>query len=332
MYYADFGEIIEDGLSGNYYGKDKQIEVLGWCERKGSNKRYIVKCHECCKDAELFGDGLFVTTKSQLIKRGVSPCGCTVSPRWTENQNKIRCERKAAELGFVFTGWSSDYIGDKTKLLMVCPKHGEWDTGVLNHLMNGRGCPGCKGLVTSEFNTRTKKKSEQHFIESFIKTGVFSDETSFTKIDRRDKKGNQNYWRMYCSDCQESGEILASDLQKGRRPCACTPQRQKQAYINGIFDNGTLIALKFGVAVRYEDRLTAQRRKSKYEINNLCVYTFDTAESCRKAEKYCKESLECGVVSKPNMSDGYTETTYIYNYKEITTIFKTLGGVPMEAT
>lgn len=326
MNISDFGEIIEDEFTGTFHGKTNRIEILGWSGRKVTKKRYIVKCHICCQDSELFGEGIFETTKSQLITRGLNPCGCSYSPKWTEDQNKIRCQRKASGLGFSFIGWAGEYIGDKTKLLLCCDCHGIWNTGVLNHLMNGRGCPGCKGSTTADYNRKAKTKPYDYFVQSFMDTGAFADGTTFTKIERTDKNGYKTYWLMSCPDCGESGEILGSDLQKGRRPCACTPQRQKQAYINGIFYRGSLIALKFGIAVRYEDRLVSQNRNSVYDLKSLCVYEFGSVEDCRKAERLCKQTLECGILDKSVMSDGYTETTHVHNRLDIENIFKICGG------
>ena len=327
MNYSDFDEIIEDEFTGSLFGKESQIEILGWSGRRGTQKRYIVLCHYCKEDRELFGDGVFRTSKSQLVTRGLQPCGCSSCPRWMEEQNRVRCERKARELGFTFIGWTSQYIGDKTKLIMSCETHGEWNTGTLNHLMNGRGCPGCKGSITANFNRKTKAKTEQHFIESFISTGAFSEGTTFTKISRKDKAGNSNYWKMTCPDCHESGEILGSDLQKGRRPCACTSQRQKQAYINSIYSETEIIAIKFGIAVLYSNRVTSQNSKSFYTVTNDYVYEFANVESCKRAESLCKQRMVCGILTKQQMPDGYTETTSKDNLRTIQSIYEECGGV-----
>lgn len=45
-----------------------------------------------------------------------------------------------------------------------------------------------------------------------------------------------------------------------------------------------------------------------------------------KAERECLQELECGVVLKRDMPDGYTETTWYYNLEKIIQIYERNGG------
>lgn len=49
-----------------------------------------------------------------------------------------------------------------------------------------------------------------------------------------------------------------------------------------------------------------------------------------QAERECKEQLECGVVLKRDMPDGWTETTYVYNLEKIVEIYERNGGVKVD--
>lgn len=77
MNYTDFGEIYEDECIGQSFGPKDQLEIIGWTHKgKDGKKLYVVKCKECTKDPELFGEGLFISGRSNLSK-GQIPCGCS---------------------------------------------------------------------------------------------------------------------------------------------------------------------------------------------------------------------------------------------------------------
>lgn len=72
------------------FGDEGQLEVIGWGTRdKSGSKNYVVVCHKCSQDSELFGDGLFRATKGNILKRKSMPCGCAKNPRWTKEQHAI---------------------------------------------------------------------------------------------------------------------------------------------------------------------------------------------------------------------------------------------------
>ena len=57
------------------------------------------------------------------------------------------------------------------------------------------------------------------------------------------------------------------------------------------------------------------------------MYTFPTAQQCKAAERECKKELICGVVSKTDMLDGWTETTCTSNLARVKSIYEKNGGV-----
>lgn len=107
--------------------------------------------------------------------------------------------------------------------------------------------------------------------------------------------------------------------------------RQKEAYINLIID-AIPVAVKFGVAVNSLARAKHQNSKSIYEIQHHARYRFTDVYSCKKAERECLQELECSVVSKEDMPDGYTETTWLYNLDKIIEIYERNGGIKIENT
>ena len=313
-------------LSGVVFGEDGQLAVVGWSgRRKGkSDKFYILKCSKCSQDNELFGDGYFRSLKGSLVRVHV-PCGCALSPRWSQEQYAVLCIRKAKELGYTFSGFVGEWKGRKTKIEMFCEKHGEWSSGVIDSLVNmGTGCPGCKADAARDART----KPDEVMIASFHKSKSFHPDTKFWRSERLTSRGWAVYWHMSCPECGEDGESTGSNLQKGRRPCACSPQRQQECYINWIIDeHNNAVGIKFGIATNSKQRVKQQDSQSVYEIRQHQVYSFPSVQSCKKAERECLQGLECGVVLKRDMKDGYTETTWVYNLNKIVEIYERNGGI-----
>lgn len=188
----------------------------------------------------------------------------------------------------------------------------------------GCGCPGCKTDVISE----AKTKPDDVMIASFRKSGVFHPDTRFWKSDRVTSQGYKSYWWVSCPECGKDGESFSSSLQQGKRPCDCNMHRQQECYINWIVDeHENAVAIKFGIARDSKQRVKQQDRQSSYEIRQYQVYSFPSVASCKKAERECKKELECGVVLKRDMPDGWTETTWSYNIGKVIDIYKRNGGV-----
>lgn len=54
---------------------------------------------------------------------------------------------------------------------------------------------------------------------------------------------------------------------------------------------------------------------------------FPDKQSCLKAERECLQELDCGVLSREEMPDGYTETTDASNLVKIENIYRRNGGL-----
>lgn len=326
MYYNDFDKIETDEFVGTKFGNQNQLQVIGWSGRSNKVKLYVLKCHTCCKDPELYGDGLFKSIKSSLTF-GQIPCGCSSSARRDERYYKIICDRKATELGYKFHGWSSEFTDRKTKLMLECPEHGLWQSGIINNFVNRNvGCPGCKFDAVG----KRASKPDEEFIRDFFSTGAFPEGTIFTRSNTKNKKGHKIYWGMYCPDCHTTVETTANSLVKGCRGCECGKHRQRQAYINLIKDEDLVLGIKFGIANDAAKRVKDHNKKSVFEIENLLVYEFETREFCREAEKHCLNTLECGIFSKEEFRDGWTETTHLFNLNAVCDIYKQYGGTKIE--
>lgn len=322
MYYSDFDKIETDEFVGTRFGKEGQLEVIGWSGKSHTSKMYIVFCDACSKDVELYGDGLFRSIKSSLAV-GQIPCGCSRSARRDERYYEIVCQRKATELGYKFHGWVTDFTDRKTKLSLECSIHGIWNTNIINNFINRDvGCPGCR------FDGVGKRasKPDEDFIKDFFSTGSFSEGTLFKRSTTEDYKGHKPYWKVFCPDCQQSVEARSQTLAKGHRACGCAKQRQTEAYINLIKDNNNIVAIKFGISNNSQIRVGQQQKVSGLDVVLHKVYKFSNIGDCKAAERECINTLPCGVIDRELLPDGYSETTYPYNIENIINIYEKFNG------
>ena len=318
----------EWSLSKPTFGEEGQLEVVGWSGRSSSGaKCYVLKCNNCSQDYELFGEGVFKSIKSNIVNKCHIPCGCTRTPRWSKEQFSVICTRKAEELGYKFLSFVGEWKGANTKIKMLCEKHGEWDSSSINNLNNhSYGCSRCN--MSSKFPSA---KADVEIIQSFIDSGAFHPDTEFWRSDRVRSRNKRDFWFMFCPECGQQGEAQITHLQLGQRPCACSPMRQQECYINQLIDDcNNTVGIKFGVANNSEKRLNQQNRHSAYTLKQHSVYTFPSVQQCKQAERECKKELETGVVLKRDMPDGYSETTWAYNIGRVKDIYERNGGVLVE--
>lgn len=322
----NFG-LVENHHTGRKFGKDGQLTVLGWSGKYRSAKRYILRCDICAEDPELYGEGYFRAVLPNLSS-GKVPCGCTVSNNLTADQLKVIASRACQQLGLTFIGFKSSPVNSKTLCLIECSIHGIYDTTRLGSLTGqGSGCKKCayvKGAVGLTL-------SEDVWSEKFISTGMFHEDTIFTRSDVLNNRGYKTSWNFTCPVCNWTGVSEQSNLRAGKIPCDCSyVTKMNEGYINIVSDNGTEIAIKFGISSLTARRVKVQDTKSVYDIRNFGVWKFLDHNKCRESETVLLKTLECGILSKCDMPDGFTETTYLYNLDKIVETFEKYGGVRIE--
>lgn len=313
--------------NNNIFGNDLQITVLGFFTGvrtayglQKSQKYYVVSCSACALDPDMYGKGLFITTKSHLIS-GRMPCGCSLNPKWNIDQWLTRARRVALHMGHKFNGVVGEWKGQRTKISMSCERHGEWATGNIGDLLEKcNGCPGCR--------LDSLKKPDDEMISSFFASGAFPLDTKFWRSDEIGSAGWKEFWMVCCPICNQTCRSRSVSLQAGFLPCGCGGvNKQKECYINLVIDKNSIVALKFGIANNSERRLKTQQSRCCYKIEQYAVYEFSSVSSCKDAERECKEVLPCHFLVKSAMPDGYTETTHIRNLNTITDIYEKHGGV-----
>ncbi len=135
-------EKAEDFI-GKTFNNDKLMVVEVY--QKGKHTTFKVTCTECSKDKELFPDGYFITTKSNLVK-GSKPCGCSKKAQWLDWQYLILARRIGEKKGFIVHGFAGPFKNVYTKLNLECLKDGHrWTASIHSVINNGSSCPKCSG-------------------------------------------------------------------------------------------------------------------------------------------------------------------------------------------
>ncbi|UYL05198.1 hypothetical protein DIDNDMLP_00213 [Klebsiella phage KP13-7] len=102
---------------------------------------------------------------------------------------------------------------------------------------------------------------------------------------------------------------------------------QHYSYIHTIEYENEIIGLKYGIENIKGKRVKEQNCRSIYYIKHHTSYYFESINDCKNAEKECKQIFGKGIIQKENMKDGYTETTYAYNFNKIIEIYERFGGI-----
>ncbi|QXV83845.1 hypothetical protein bas60_0110 [Escherichia phage PaulScherrer] len=119
--------------------KNHNIQILGYVgEWKGSKTKLKLSCPD---------HGEWESTTIAKFKTKGSKCcpDCNGRRKVTEEKECISLVDIAKERGFTFIGLAEEWRGVRTKIRIVCPKHGEWNTTHIIDFRNGRGCPICSG-------------------------------------------------------------------------------------------------------------------------------------------------------------------------------------------
>lgn len=319
----DDGVLRYDGYEGAKFGK---LTVVGWNGKYGNPKKYIVTCESCSADSELHGEGYFAISKGHLTRNCV-PCGCTDKCNWTEDQYIVRLKRVCENTGLVFKGWANKFTtANKTLVDADCQEHGKIGNTTISFMLDKKfvkGCRGCFAIRMGNF----KRKDDDILVNRFMQSGGYPEGTVFSRSDRLDKNGHKKYWNVYCPDCDTYGESHIVGLCKGSRCCKCSLQRPQETYINLVKDGDDVVAIKFGVANLSLERIKRQNFRSIYSVVNYGVWSYPDVMSCKGAERTCMHSVPVGVLSKTEMPDGYTETTFPSNIEDVIRIFEEYGGV-----
>ena len=312
-----------DSFLGSVFGSEGHLVVVG--EKNKETKKYTVYCKTCALDSELNGSAYYTIAKDKLLL-GQIPCGCSKRANWNRNQYEIILKRALID-GFYFVDWAGDYVGNRSKITISCPRHGVLPPKTISDVLSGRRCIECRRDNVKKSLTKT----DGEWIEEFIMTGAYKDGTIFVKSDKKIQRegyrdGVGGFWNVTCPVCNEISTQHSADLRHGKLGCACSHYSQKYAYIHTITDGDIVLGLKFGISNSKFKRLARQRLKSKYHIDCFGVWEFNSVISCKLAERDVKLNIPIKLFNKEEMADGFTETCHFNYLEDIMRIYEVNGG------
>lgn len=227
-----------------------------------------------------------------------------------------------------FVRWVGEFKGTRTTSLLYCNTHKTYTEALTSNFIDGKKavvCPICISENIAEANG-TPEKDAISKVELLSKSPT----TRFAGFVGKYESVSTTKIKIICDTHGETSSRSFSGLSRAAHPCpicAIGGSEQVYAYINIVTQGVLPIALKFGITGKYDSRLRTQNWGNYLQMEPLSLFKFPSREACYAAEKECKQSLLCSVVSKQEMPDGYTETTYIYNVDKIIQIYKKHKGV-----
>ena len=297
--------------------KGNILKVVGLDEgrEKSGEKKYRVTCSECSKDTELFPQGYFVITKSNLVA-GKSPCWCT-KPTPDLRQAEIIVNRKLDKDKYEYI----NILKDETKahpytITLRCKEHNKiFTTLYVSFIRNGtKGCDEC----IKENIQKACGKSDAHFIDVFFKTGKFKDGTKFTRnTEKTNLKGEFVYWDYYCPDCSHdeyvqnglcSGVFTAttSNLRSGCLSCRCGGKQAKWTPEQRTFQIKRVVENNDGKFIGWIDGY----KNSNSRFNWLCK----EGHLCNCKCEWAFYDLRCSTCSSCGFSKDLPASFYIVKW------------------
>lgn len=189
-------------------------EVLGVDRTNTRRPKLIVCCPICKKDPEINGDAIYLADCFH-IEDGNKVCECGINPKRSLDVWTKILRRKSSEAGQEFLGYAEVWRGNVTYLRLRCKVcgHEHEKCNVANYLRD-RECPLCAINIRAE----ARVKSDSTMISSFLKTGVFSQGTTFQRIGGAGRRR----WSVVCGECSDEYTADRSNLQAGKRSCSCS--------------------------------------------------------------------------------------------------------------
>ena len=180
------------------------------------DKNYIeVKCKK---------DGNIWKTKPNWLKKGVG-CQKCYNKRRGDTLRKSNEEfiQQAKEIhGDKYDYSKVDYKDNKTKVIIICPKHGDFMVAPHKHILRGNGCPKC----ANEQNGLKKRLPLETFIERSKK--IHGEKYNYSKVEYT------NIEAPVTIMCPKHGEFKQSPYTH-MKGCGCP--RCRQSFLENVVRN-----------------------------------------------------------------------------------------------
>lgn len=188
----------------------------------------------------------------------------------------------------------------------------------------------CGNMKRGKLSCRCSKSPKYNENQWTYRLEKETEKNGHTLIKWLEKPGNSKKFQYICP---HHGEQVAhaNNYLSGKGCPLCAGKNQRQCYINQVFDENLVVALKFGIAKESERRVRVQNAKNLFRMEQMGVWEFPSVKSCKAAEKQCKKELDCRILTKRELSDGWTETTYIKNLDRVIEIYENHDGKRISA-
>ena len=288
------------------------------------SRRYIVfLCTQCKKDSEMHFLGYFLSGSSKEIDYPKS-CGCSASFRHTDKTARITLKREASNRGYEFIGFVDGNFKSlmTTKIVVKCPKHGEWRSCTAANFLNKRSCPEC--AYDKRVNSKIKTDKAVR-LNSLAKEKGF---TILTEIYKNTK--NSHRINVLCHNCNNEFDLTIDNFLRDRGCPCCAGKNQKYLYLNVIRDESGVNTdfMKIGITNHLARRLEAQNSRNTYKMFHMHTWEFEKYADCKACEKFIKQRVIKGSrpLDKTFFRDGYSEVLSTTDYMDVIDIVYDFGG------
>lgn len=226
--------VYEEEVAGQeYVTKEGNILSLSFKGEVGhlGVTEFTATCDICSKDEIMFPEGSIKVT-IRHFRNKTSPCGCSKSYSYNENQRSIQVVRQLEGTGWKFQGFPEGLRGTvNTKVQLLNPITLEiWEPLLANVLKTKPKF--CKGTLEDYKNIQIVFED---YISNYPKGSV---------ISRNLYSPEGKNYLISCPVCKDAGNpIRSSDIKRGRRPCKCGYKHQGY-YPNRLMEDDTLYLVK----------------------------------------------------------------------------------------
>lgn len=301
--------------------KGFEMRVIGADPLNKAN--YLCTCPVCNKDTELFPDA-FSVTKAQVTYMSQTPCGCSLTPKYSEEQWRVLVKREciSRDYSIDFKGWFGEFKFAKTKLLLKNTNNDcEWQP-TINKFYNQK----CDDPLTALQNRVEKRRTPLSVVEGDIYKILSKEGGNYLGFKGGYFNSNSKFdW--VCSKGHHCKTSFGNFKSLGRRCRECN----KGGYINDTTGNLYIVRwysdevsyLKIGITnSTVKQRLNSQKSKTSLNYSIVRTFVHPDGEAIARCEKYIKDTLQCNVCPRYLLPDGFTETmedngynlNYMINY------------------
>ena len=295
--------------------KGSTLRVVGHNRLKGGDRRLYVTCSACKEDEELYPKEFLYRPNS--FRNGIISCGCSKSPRRSEEQHRILVERRCKELGYNFYGFVGVYDKLKTLLDLENPKtNNRWCTTKAGQFLTYKTKDPVAGFQENRKALEaSRRKSDKEHIQGFLATGAFLEGTVFKRNSvRLDSRGHNSFWDITCPVCSydeyvSSGNCtgvftgITCDLKTGHLSCRCSKSyrwtEQQRVY-------------KLEMVCKYEgavfNGLSEEYRGTSTNFDWVCSNGHDQVNNI---SSFLLQDQRCSTCTNTNLNQYYSYLSYL---------------------